>query len=67
MTEGRNLIPTVNGFGWTSDVPNQITCKFLEFISDRQSRIVIDIGASLGVASLQAMRAGAFVIVNCGS
>ncbi len=64
MDEDGNLIPMANRFGWTSDVPNPITCKFLNFISERQSPIVIDIGAGFGVASLPVMQAGAFVIVN---
>jgi 2-polyprenyl-3-methyl-5-hydroxy-6-metoxy-1,4-benzoquinol methylase len=59
-----NNIPTANGFGWTSDIPNPITRKFLDFISERRSPSVIDIGVGLGVASLPAMRAGAFVIAN---
>jgi SAM-dependent methyltransferase len=64
MSNEPNLIPTANNFGWTSDVPNQITCKWLDFIAGRPEARVIDIGAGLGVASLPALATGAFVIVN---
>lgn len=63
---GRTIIPTANGFGWTSEIPNPITVRFLEFIAQQEvvSPAVIDIGVGLGVATLPALRAGAFVIAN---
>lgn len=64
MSIETSLIPTANNFGWTSDIPNPITCKWLDFIADRPDARAIDIGAGLGVASLPALAKGAFVIVN---
>jgi hypothetical protein len=59
-----DIVPTSNGFGWTSAIPNPTTLLFLEFVEQIANALVIDIGAGLGVASLPAMQAGACVIVN---
>lgn len=64
MTHNTDLIPTENGYGWTSTIPNPITCRFLEDIQGRVRPRVIDIGAGLGVATLPALAAGAYVIAN---
>jgi SAM-dependent methyltransferase len=64
MSDPPDLIPTQNGYGWTSTVPNPMTCRFLERIETLREPRVIDIGAGLGVATLPALAAGAFVIAN---
>jgi SAM-dependent methyltransferase len=60
------IVPTNNGVGWTSTIPNQITCEWVESI--RESRVkrplVLDIGAGFGVATIPALKAGAKVIAN---
>jgi SAM-dependent methyltransferase len=64
MTDKADLIPTENGFGWTSTIPNPITCRFLSDIERQFRPRVIDIGAGFGVATLPALAAGAYVIAN---
>ena len=64
MNEKSSIVPIANRCGWTSTIPNPITCKFIDFIKTRNELTVIDIGAGLGVASIPAMEAGAIVIVN---
>lgn len=58
------LIPTANGYGWTSTIPNQITCRWLDYLRLLESPRTLDIGAGLGVATLPALQAGAWVIAN---
>jgi SAM-dependent methyltransferase len=60
------IIATHNGLGWTSTIPNQITCEWLEFIrkSEEQPLRVLDIGAGFGVATIPALKGGARVIAN---
>jgi len=41
-----------------------MTCRFVDLIKGLREPAVIDIGAGYGVASLPAMEAGAYVIVN---
>jgi 2-polyprenyl-3-methyl-5-hydroxy-6-metoxy-1,4-benzoquinol methylase len=61
----KDIIPIANAYGWTSDIPNLITVRFLDFtVAMSSPAIVVDIGVGLGVATLPALRAGAFVIVN---
>lgn len=60
-----SIIPTRNCYGWTSDVPNQITCDLLGQIpAFGPEPIVLDVGAGLGVATLPLLEAGARVIAN---
>jgi SAM-dependent methyltransferase len=60
------IVATHNGIGWTSTVPNQITCEWLDFIrkSEEQPLRVLDIGAGFGVATIPALKDGARVISN---
>jgi SAM-dependent methyltransferase len=60
------IIATRNGIGWTSAIPNQITCEWLNFIRDsaEQPVRVLDIGAGFGVATIPALKHGAGVIAN---
>jgi SAM-dependent methyltransferase len=60
------IVPTHNEFGWTSKVPNQITCQWLDFIRGAQWQPlrVLDVGAGFGVATVPALKAGAIVIAN---
>jgi SAM-dependent methyltransferase len=61
------IIPTHNGHGWTSVVPNQITCLWLDFIRPRKQNIIphlLDVGAGFGVATIPALKLGARVIAN---
>lgn len=60
------IVPTHNQIGWTSKIPNQITCLWLDFIRESQGQPlrVLDIGASFGVATLPALKGGARVIAN---
>jgi len=60
------IVPTHNQIGWTSKIPNQITCLWLDFIreSQRQPLRVLDIGAGFGVATIPALKRGARVIAN---
>jgi 2-polyprenyl-3-methyl-5-hydroxy-6-metoxy-1,4-benzoquinol methylase len=60
------IVATHNGMGWTSTVPNQITCAWLDFIRkiEEQPVCVLDIGAGFGVATIPALKDGARVIAN---
>ena len=60
------VIRTHNGFGWTSNVPNQITCALLADLNGSVDRsvTVLDIGAGLGVATLPLLETGATVLAN---
>lgn len=60
------IVATHNGMGWTSVVPNQITCEWLDFIRESQEHPlrVLDIGAGFGVATIPALKGGARVIAN---
>ncbi len=53
-----SIIPIANRCGWTSDIPNPMTCRFLELIRGLNDPIVIDIGAGYGVASIPATELG---------
>lgn len=64
MNDTKPLIPVANSYGWTSTIPNPMTCRFLGLIKGVKNPQVIDIGAGFGVASIPAMEAGAYVIVN---
>ena len=61
-----DIVYTHNGLGWTSTIPNQITCEWLDFIhkGQEQPMRVLDIGAGFGVASIPALKHGARVIAN---
>ena len=60
-----DIIPTQNAYGWTSEVPNQITCELLHALPEFGVKpVVLDIGAGLGVATLPLLQAGAQVIAN---
>lgn len=56
-------IPTRNHTGWTSNELNELSALFVEFCAGVE-RPVLDIGAALGVATLEALAAGATVIAN---
>jgi SAM-dependent methyltransferase len=60
------IVATHNGMGWTSTVPNQITCEWLDFIrkSQQQPLRVLDIGAGFGVATIPALKHDARVIAS---
>jgi SAM-dependent methyltransferase len=60
------IVATHNGIGWTSTVPNQTTCAWLDFIRESQQRPlrVLDIGAGFGVAAIPALKHGARVIAT---
>ena len=59
------IIPTRNAYGWTSDIPNQITCEMIRQLPEFDPHpVVLDIGAGLGVATLPLLKAGARVIAN---
>ena len=60
------IIATHNGIGWTSAIPNQITCEWIKFTGDSEEQPVrvLDIGAGFGVASIPALKHGARVIAN---
>ena len=59
------IIPTRNACGWTSEIPNQITCELLAELPDFRPRpVILDVGAGLGVATLPLLKAGAGVIAN---
>lgn len=64
MSNEAPIVPVANRCGWTSTVPNPMTCRFLDLIRKIENPRVIDIGAGYGVASIPAMEAGAYVIVN---
>jgi polyketide synthase PksL len=64
MSDNVQLIPVASGYGWTSTIPNPMTFRFIDLIKNLNSPTVIDIGAGYGVASIPAMEAGAYVIVN---
>jgi SAM-dependent methyltransferase len=66
MSDSSEIVATHNEFGWTSKVPNQITCQWLDFIRKRQGQRlrVLDIGSGFGVAAIPALKAGATVIAN---
>jgi ubiquinone/menaquinone biosynthesis C-methylase UbiE len=64
MTDTAPLIPVANSYGWTSTIPNPMTCNFIDLIRCTSNPKVIDIGAGLGVGSIPSMEAGAYVIVN---
>jgi SAM-dependent methyltransferase len=57
-------IPIANVFGWTSSIPNQVTCRWLEYLRTLRSPLTIDIGAGLGVATIPALECGSHVIAN---
>jgi SAM-dependent methyltransferase len=58
------IVPTHNGCGWTSTIPNQVTVALLDWLSHlpEASPLVLDIGAGLGVGTLPLLEAGARVI-----
>jgi len=59
-----DIVPTHNGYGWTSTVPNQITVALLDRLPmfKQTAPRVLDIGAGFGVATLPLLEAGAAVI-----
>jgi predicted RNA methylase len=63
LTESE-IVPTHNGYGWTSTVPNQITVALVEWLSslEQEAPLVLDIGAGLGVGTFPALETGARVI-----
>lgn len=60
---GHRRIPTRNQTGWTSNQLNEVSALFVEHCREVR-RPVLDIGAAVGVATLQALAAGATVIAN---
>lgn len=60
------IVPINNGFGWTSTVPNQITCAVIDHLSNggAASCRVLDIGVGLGVATIPLLKTGAAIIAN---
>jgi SAM-dependent methyltransferase len=56
--------PLANDFGWTSTIPNPITCHWLDYLGTVPAARTIDVGAGLGVATIPALKAGALVIAN---
>jgi len=57
-------IPTVNGFGWMNHSFDPITKEFINDCKKRDRPIVLEIGAGTGLASIDAIKNGAFVWVN---
>ncbi len=57
-------IPIANAFGWTSTIPNPMTCRWLEYLKTLEGPLTIDIGAGLGVGTIPALESGARVIAN---
>jgi SAM-dependent methyltransferase len=59
-----DIVPTRNGYGWTSTIPNQVTVALLEWLSrlEQPAPLVLDIGAGFGVATLPLLETGARVI-----
>lgn len=55
--------PTLNGMGWMLCRPDAVMRAFVDF-SRSQQLPVVDIGATFGVASLEALRAGSSVIAT---
>jgi SAM-dependent methyltransferase len=64
MTFKTEIVPTNNGYGWTSTIPNQVTVALLEWLSKGKepSPLVLDVGPGLGVATLPLLETGARVI-----
>jgi SAM-dependent methyltransferase len=58
-----DMLKTLNSMGYSSNIPNVITQKFIDF-SKTSSLPVLDIGAAFGVATIPALESGAFVIAN---
>jgi SAM-dependent methyltransferase len=57
------IVRTSNGYGWSSTVPNQVTCAAAQHIREiGGSPLVLDVGAGLGVGTLPFLQAGANVI-----
>jgi len=57
-------IPLTNEYGWTSTIPNPITCRWLEYLRTVPAARTIDIGAGFGVGTLPALALGARVVAN---
>jgi SAM-dependent methyltransferase len=55
--------PTRNRTGWTSNILNELSERFVAFAATAQ-RPVLDIGAAYGVATLPSLAAGATVYAN---
>ena len=61
------LLLTRNQMGWTSDQLNEVSFQFVDFCRTgacAEHSPALDIGAAYGTASLEALRAGAWVIAN---
>ena len=60
------IVPTHNGYGWTSDEPNQITREWLKFLNQEcgGNLRALDIGAGWGVATIPGLQTGATIIAN---
>jgi hypothetical protein len=56
--------PLANDCGWTSAIPNPMTCLWLDYLRRVPAALTIDIGAGLGVATIPALKEGASVIAN---
>jgi SAM-dependent methyltransferase len=57
-------IPVASEFGWTSIIPNPVTCRWLEYLRKLNPTYTIDIGAGFGVATIPALQIGGRVIAN---
>jgi polyketide synthase PksL len=61
-------IITKNQMGWASEQLNDVSREFVEFcrtgFCSREDSAALDIGAAFGVATMAALRAGAFVVAN---
>jgi SAM-dependent methyltransferase len=64
MMSETKFVPTHNGYGWTSTIPNQITVALLEWLSelDQSALLILDIGAGFGVATVPLLETGVRVI-----
>jgi hypothetical protein len=58
-----DIVPTWNGMGWSGDVINEISERFIALTSEA-SGPVLDIGAAFGVATIPALEKGASVWAN---
>jgi 2-polyprenyl-3-methyl-5-hydroxy-6-metoxy-1,4-benzoquinol methylase len=60
------IVPTHNGYGWTSEEPNQITREWLRFLERGCERPLraLDIGAGWGVATIPGLQTRATIIAN---
>lgn len=60
---GHALIPTLNSYGYMLEKPDVISEEFIEYAALTKGP-VLDIGAAYGVATIAALKKGAYVIAN---